>query len=207
LKEAGDWAFGMIDDGIVKHKSVVFSSQDVSSEDKGTLLRLPKKSIGGKEGNPKQQNCKIYTFGGLNSEGIANNMLWLLVFDGLGFHSEPLHTLGTRPEPRYDHAMVALEEYKVIAIHGGRNQNQDHLFSDLFVFVPESLTWSRVIIDKPLELPSISNHCIMAAFSEIFILGGLNMQGYSTFDIYRLRLRREGVVVRNSYRQTNICKR
>lgn len=205
LKSNDDWAFHMIDDGLVKHRSIVFNPiEDVKEEKINT--KTSRSTVVNKEQGIKQLHSKIYTFGGINSQGVTNNLLWMLVFDGFNFHSEPVHTLGTRPEPRYDHAMVALEEYKVIVIHGGRSEHQDHIFNDLFVFIPESLIWSKVAIDRNFSLPAISNHCLLSSLSEVYILGGLNSQGYSTFDVCRLRLRRK-VGSDNSYKQTALCKK
>lgn len=209
LRETGDWAYKMIEMGLSHHKSVVLGQKlrEDYSRQSVRIYNNPVQAAKIYDAQHKATTAEIYTFGGKNSEGETNNMLWSLVFDGIVFHSKPLNTLGTRPEPRYDHAMVALEDYKIIVVHGGRNETQDIIFNDLFVFVPESMVWSRILIDQPGIPPSLASHSIAGKFTDLYIFGGLDHLGYSSFHVYKVSLRRDNIEQLNSYKTTTICRR
>ena len=195
--------------GLTHHKSVVFGQKNKNENqyNSSIFIRGVPHTSKLQEMYSKYPPAEIYTFGGMNSEGQVNNLIWLLVFDGIMLHSRPINTLGTRPEPRYDHAMVALDEYKIIVVHGGRSQSQETIYNDMFVFVPESMIWSKVIIDKPGLLPSLASHGIAGKYTDLYIFGGLDQNGYSAFYVHKVYLRRDNLDQLSTYRTTIMCRK
>ena len=132
----------------------------------------------------------IYTFGGINRAGEPNNIMWTLKFEGLGYNMRLVNSIGKKPEPRYAHSMTLLDPLNLVVVYGGKNEGQREFFKDLYIFVPESTTWSHVAVEGE-PLPGLANASISGYNNEVFIFGGATSEGYSPFNVYRATLRKE----------------
>ena len=175
-----------LEEGLAYHTSATVVLEELDRD--SPARRLPKQSV-----SPEKSAASevVYTFGGVNGSGTPNNEMWTLRFEGLVYTMRAVHSIGSRPSPRYGHSMTVLEPQNVLAIFGGKSEGQSEFFSDLFVFVPESATWSRVDLGESTPLPRLAGAGIAGFGSELFVFGGANQQGYAPFDAYRVSLRRE----------------
>lgn len=133
----------------------------------------------------------MYTFGGHDSAGDTNNHMWLLQVDGHIISSRYIHAIGRRPRARFGHSLTLLEEQNIIVLYGGCSGDQRLNFCDLFIFIPESITWSEIRLDKGPSLTPVNGGAMCSSKNEIFIFGGMGDKGFTVFHSLKVTLRRD----------------
>jgi hypothetical protein len=176
-----------LEEGLAYHTSGTVAFEDPERENTGRK-NLKQALLSPEKHSPVEV---VYTFGGVNSFGSPNNLLWTLRFDGLVYTMRMVNSIGMKPSPRYSHCMTVLEPQNVLVIYGGKSEGQSEFYNDLFVFVPESATWSKVDLSETTPLPQLAGGAIAGFGNEVFVFGGSNQQGYAPFEAYCVTLRRE----------------
>jgi len=91
---------------------------------------------------------------------------------------------GTPPSPRYNHAMKFFKYLNCLIIYGGRNDEMNCCFSDIFALNLESLIWTRLN-----NFDNKYNECKCSFASDLYktrmlIFGGINFNGFIDNDLY-----------------------
>jgi Galactose oxidase, central domain len=89
-------------------------------------------------------------------------------------------TMGKAPSPRYKHSGNFMQSSKALVIYGGFN-DQIYL-NDVFFFNMDNLSWVECRLHNS-PIFGRASHCSLSHGSKLFILGGINNQGYLNADM------------------------
>ena len=133
----------------------------------------------------------IYIFGGLSSEQIASNSLYILKLGRRPLEWISPEFSGNPPSPRFLHTTLYNPHLNLLIVFGGRvdlaRTSAYTCFNDIFLLDLQSMTWLtvKVIGDVPLGR---SGHTGETADCKVFIFGGVTNTSYCSGDIWMLEL-------------------
>lgn len=119
----------------------------------------------------------FYMFGGLHSDGSASNELWILKPDqnSLKWISADNLTSGKKPKPRYSHSLTYFDRENSLLITGGRNERDNHVYSDIYLLTLDTLNWIQVTNIGGGMIGRADHFCVSTDNRNDFvILGGVD---------------------------------
>jgi len=95
---------------------------------------------------------------------------------------------GIAPSPRFNHGMKFCRHLSCIIVYGGRNDEMNCCFSDIFTLNLESLTWIKLN-----TFDNKNNECRFSfgydmSLTRMLIFGGMNLNGFINNELYVIEL-------------------
>ncbi len=93
-----------------------------------------------------KEEASVLVFGGLTPEEDCTNLTYSGLLNGNWIKWKKLDTIGRPPSPRYLHRLDSNDKMMHAIVSGGRSIERQ-VFSDIFCFDLEILTWREVIVE------------------------------------------------------------
>ena len=89
-------------------------------------------------------------------------------------------TKGKAPCPRYLHSMNFYEECNFLIVYGGKNDNLESDFNDIFIFELFKMEWLEIKLfsSNPITVYKRYGHTGVIDSNKLIFFGGMNSQNY-----------------------------
>eukprot|EP00759_Apiculatamorpha_spiralis_P014529 PhF_6_TR21154/c0_g1_i1/m.30458 len=129
------------------------------------------------------QGNAIILFGGCSAKGVSNQVYTFQILKS-SWTRRPPSRGGNEPQPRYRHTAVLGTANRLIYVFGGIGSGRA-LFDDLWLFSPDSETWTEVKGSGTTPGPRCAHACCMAPDGfHMYVCGGYDAQGETLDDMY-----------------------
>lgn len=91
---------------------------------------------------------------------------------------------GTAPCPRYNHTMKLFRFINSLIVYGGRNDEMNCCFNDLFALNLEKLAWTKLNTNENKLNECKSSFGSDSYRSRLLVFGGINFKGFIDNDLY-----------------------
>ncbi|CAD8151919.1 unnamed protein product [Paramecium pentaurelia] len=131
----------------------------------------------------------VFIFGGFDKHGHYLDKLIKIDITTKPINFEQVQTKGLSPIGRCQHSMNYLEQYQIIVIYGGKNDdlNVNGFLNDIHLLDMKTLTWINVEI-KGSQVAGRCGHSAACIESKLYIFGGCNYSGFLKSDLLIIEL-------------------
>lgn len=182
---------GMTPPYLAFHSAILISNSNRSHSQMFNIYKLPDNTFANKGRINRLKYEGVYIFGGLDSNKKCTQKLWIVKIGKKPVDILEPRTHGKPPLPRKLCIMTSLDEINLLVIHGGKNdQLHPEYLNDIVILDMETFHWihPKQKSDEPTQL---AEHCGFSYQNKVFILGGLNQNGYAKFDFLTLEIELE----------------
>ncbi|KRX07512.1 hypothetical protein PPERSA_11061 [Pseudocohnilembus persalinus] len=148
----------------------------------------------------------LYFFGGIDQNNQINGTLKVIEPDQQPLSWTEPNTQGLAPSPRYCHQMVFNDKLNILAIHGGKNDQNlvsEYYLNDTYILQLYNMNWIKIQDFGEKPIPRFNGQ--MGFFdSKLFIFGGLNGEGYCNSNVQILELDKQ--IIAEQYLTTTKIK-
>ncbi|KRX02384.1 Galactose oxidase/kelch, beta-propeller [Pseudocohnilembus persalinus] len=162
-----------------------------------------RKNIGLFKGSEKSYRNKnlikkegIYFYGGLDNEQNIIDDLLLLKLENNQHNIaqwEKIQTEGKNPGKIYSHSMEFIQNQGLIIIYGGVKQISDshqEMTDEIYILELSNLNWIKGVYKGGIQAGPRQNHLSFVIDNQMYIFGGINIQGFVSNETFRLELKR-----------------